>query len=164
MRFRWSWRARALLAAALAVGFIAAVPAVREPVLRAAGRTLVVDDPIAPADMIVVSLDSGGAGVLEAADLVNASRVIEDAGFSIYDDVVHGFGGGYWPPVLGRNSRAAAGIPDMRLEANMTLVVQPNVITLDETAGVQLGEMVRVTSSGCERMHAAPWGLLRIDP
>jgi hypothetical protein len=78
MHFRWSWRARVFVAVALAVAFTAAVPAVREPVLRAAGRTLIVDDPIAPADMIVVSLDSGGAGVLEAADLVKggiASRV-----------------------------------------------------------------------------------------
>jgi Xaa-Pro dipeptidase len=98
-----------------------------------------------------------------AEELVQASRVIEQAGFSIYDDVVHGFGGGYWPPVLGRNSRDPGTIPDLRLEANMTLVVQPNVITRDEQAGVQLGEMVRVTDRGFERMHAAPWGFLRID-
>ena len=97
-----------------------------------------------------------------AAELVEASRVIEAAGFSVYDDVVHGFGGGYWPPVLGRKSREPGGIPDLRLERNMTLVVQPNVITPDETAGVQLGEMVRVTDTGFERMHDAPWGFLRI--
>ena len=97
-----------------------------------------------------------------AQDLVDASGVIEAAGFSIYDDVVHGFGGGYWPPVLGRNSREPGSIPDIRLEANMTLVVQPNVITLDETAGVQLGEMVRVTAAGFERMHDVTWGFLTI--
>ena len=101
------------------------------------------------------------AGV-SAAEIVNASQVIEDAGFSIYDDVVHGFGGGYWPPVLGTKSRSAGAIPDIRLEANMTLVVQPNVITKDEKAGVQLGEMVRITETGFERMHAAPWGFLRM--
>jgi Xaa-Pro dipeptidase len=102
------------------------------------------------------------AGV-SAAEIVEASRVIEDAGFSIYDDVVHGFGGGYWPPVLGAKSRSAGAIPDIRLEANMTLVVQPNVITSDETAGVQLGELVRITDTGFARMHCAPWGFLRID-
>ena len=47
-----------------------AIPAVREPVLRAAGWALVVSEPLAPADIIVISLDSGGAAVLEAADLV----------------------------------------------------------------------------------------------
>ena len=34
--------------------------------------------------------------------------VIEDAGFTIYDDLMHGFGGGYFPPVLGSRSRPAA--------------------------------------------------------
>lgn len=45
----------------------------------------------------------------------------------------------------------------------MTLVVRPNVVTPDESAGVQVGEMVRVTDTGFERMHCAPWGFLRID-
>lgn len=102
------------------------------------------------------------AGV-SANEIVQASQVIEEAGFSIYDDVVHGFGGGYWPPVLGTKSRSAGAVPDIHLEANMTLVVQPNVITKDEKAGVQLGEMVRITETGFERMHAAPWGFLRIN-
>ena len=44
----------------------------------------------------------------------------------------------------------------------MTVVVQPNVITRDHRAGVQLGEMVRITPTGFERLHAAPWGFLRI--
>jgi uncharacterized SAM-binding protein YcdF (DUF218 family) len=44
----------------------------REPVLRAAGRALVVNEPVASADVIVVSLASGGAGALEAADLVQS--------------------------------------------------------------------------------------------
>jgi len=101
------------------------------------------------------------AGV-SAREIVEASRVIEASGFSIYDDVVHGFGGGYWPPVLGRKSREPGSIPDLRLEPNMTIVVQPNVITTDETAGVQVGEMVRITPSGFERMHHAPRGFLAI--
>ena len=42
----------------------------REPVLRAAGWALVVNEPVESADIIVVSLDSGGAGALETADLV----------------------------------------------------------------------------------------------
>jgi Xaa-Pro dipeptidase len=105
-------------------------------------------------------------GVLRAGassrEIVQASKLIEEAGFAIHDDLVHGFGGGYWPPVLGANHRDADDIPDLRLEANMTLVVQPNVITRDERAGVQLGEMVRITETGFERMHAAPCGFLRI--
>jgi hypothetical protein len=40
--------------------------------LRLAGWALVYDDPLHPADAIVVAIDSGGAGVLEAADLVRS--------------------------------------------------------------------------------------------
>jgi Xaa-Pro aminopeptidase len=102
---------------------------------------------------------SAVTAVLRAGE---ATALIEDAGFSICDDIVHGYGGGYWPPVLGTASRPAGPIPDMKLEDNMTIVVQPNVITRDRRAGVQLGEMVRITETGWERMHRAPWGLLRI--
>jgi hypothetical protein len=49
-----------------------AIVSIREPVLRAAGRALVVNEPVASADVIVVSLASGGAGALEAADLVQS--------------------------------------------------------------------------------------------
>jgi uncharacterized SAM-binding protein YcdF (DUF218 family) len=57
---------------ALAAVAVLAVGPAREPVLRAAGWALVVSEPVAPADIIVVSLDSGGAGALEAADLVQS--------------------------------------------------------------------------------------------
>jgi hypothetical protein len=61
-----------LIVLALVAGAIVAVPAVREPVLRAAGWALVVNEPVGVADIIVISLDSGGAGALEAADLVKS--------------------------------------------------------------------------------------------
>jgi len=51
---------------------------IRQPILRAAGWALVVNDPVEPADIIVVPLDADGGGVLEAADLVHegiATRV-----------------------------------------------------------------------------------------
>ncbi len=101
------------------------------------------------------------AGV-SAQEIVDATGNIEAAGFTIYDDIMHGMGGGYWQPVLGTRSRPAGPVPDIKLEANMAMVVQPNVITRDEKAGVQLGEMVRITPTGFERFHAAPWGFLRI--
>jgi len=56
--------------AAAAIAAIVAVPSIRGSVLRAAGWALVVNEPIAPADVIVVSLASGGAGAIEAADLM----------------------------------------------------------------------------------------------
>jgi hypothetical protein len=67
---------------ALAAATIVAVPSVREPVLRAAGWALVVNEPVTPADIIVVSPDSGGAGALEAADLVQSGIATRVAVFS----------------------------------------------------------------------------------
>ena len=98
-----------------------------------------------------------------AADLVDASSVIEEMGFTIYDDLVHGYGGGYLPPVLGSRSRPNLPIPDLTLEENMALVIQPNVITTDERAGVQTGELVVVTSGGHRSLHDVPRGLQRIE-
>jgi Xaa-Pro dipeptidase len=95
-------------------------------------------------------------------EIIDAAGVIEDAGFTIFDDLVHGFGGGYFPPVLGSKSRPAGPLPEMVLEENMTVVVQPNVVTKDHKAGVQMGELVRVTKDGCESLHHAPHGFLRI--
>src|SRR6266481_8430447 len=66
-----SWAAIVVVVAAAAAAIVA-MPSVREPVLRAAGWALVVNEPVAPADVIVVSPDSGGAGALEAADLVHS--------------------------------------------------------------------------------------------
>src|SRR5262245_1842559 len=93
---------------------------------------------------------------------IAAAGVIEDAGFTVFDDLLHGFGGGYFPPVLGSKSRPAGPLPHMRLEENMTVVVQPNVVTRNHKAGVQLGELVRVTKDGCESFHDTPHGFLRI--
>ena len=67
---RAKWASILAVVVTLAAAAIVAVPSVRQSVLRAAGWALVVNEPIAPADVIVLSLTSGGAGVLEAADLV----------------------------------------------------------------------------------------------
>ena len=91
-------------------------------------------------------------------EIVQAAGVIEDRGFTIYDDLMHGFGGGYLPPIVGSKSRPAGPLPDMTLAENMTVVVQPNVITRDQKAGVQVGELIRVTRNGFERLHRAPRG------
>jgi Xaa-Pro dipeptidase len=97
-----------------------------------------------------------------AAELVEASAVIGNAGFTTRDDLVHGFVGGYLPPVLGDKTRTLEEVPDFTLEEGMTIVIQPNVVTRDESAGVQTGELVEVTSGGAERLHDYERGLLRL--
>jgi Xaa-Pro dipeptidase len=95
-----------------------------------------------------------------AQDLVDASKLIDESGFTIRDDLVHGFVGGYFPPVLGTPGRELAPVPDFTFAAGMTVVVQPNVVTKDETAGVQTGELLLVAEGGPERLHAYERGFL----
>jgi Xaa-Pro aminopeptidase len=94
--------------------------------------------------------------------IIDAAGIIEEAGFTIIDDLLHGYGGGYLPPVLGSRSRPGAQIPDAPLRAGMTVVIQPNVVTADGKAGVQTGELVLVTATGIEPLHAMPRGFMRV--
>jgi Xaa-Pro aminopeptidase len=102
------------------------------------------------------------AAVLKAgampAQVIEASSVIEDAGFTIIDDLLHGYGGGYLPPVLGCKSRPAVPVPEEPFRAGQTVVIQPNVTTRDGKAGVQTGEMAVITETGIERLHSIPRG------
>lgn len=99
--------------------------------------------------------------------LAAAMDVITPAGFTAIDDLAHGFGGGYLPPVISAPGRGAPGpapaagrgYAKFTLTAGMTIVVQPNVTTSDGTAGVQTGELLLVTDQGPERLHAFPRGL-----
>lgn len=94
--------------------------------------------------------------------IIDAAGVIEQAGFTIIDDLLHGYGGGYLPPILGSQSRPSAHIPDEPFRAGMTVVIQPNVVTPDGTAGVQTGEMVLITAAGIEKIHAVPRGFVQV--
>jgi Xaa-Pro dipeptidase len=94
--------------------------------------------------------------------IIDAAGVIEEAGFTIIDDLLHGYGGGYLPPVLGCRSRPGAHVPDEPLRAGMTVVIQPNVVTPDGKAGVQTGELVHITATGIEPLHAMPRGFVRV--
>jgi Xaa-Pro dipeptidase len=106
------------------------------------------------------------AAVLKAgampAQVIEAAGVIEDAGFTIIDDLLHGYGGGYFPPILGSKSRPAGPIPQEPFEAGMTVVVQPNVVTRDGKAGVQTGELLLITTTGVERLHSFPRGFAQV--
>jgi Xaa-Pro aminopeptidase len=95
-------------------------------------------------------------------DILDAASIIGAKGFVICDDLVHGYIGGYLPPVLGTHERPSGPIPDLVLKENMAVVVQPSIVTTDGRAGVQAGECVRITADGVERLHQAPWGFRRV--
>jgi Xaa-Pro aminopeptidase len=89
-------------------------------------------------------------------DLLIGARLIEKEGFSFYDDLVHGFGGGYLPPIIGSPLRENGPLSDFELRPGMMLVIQPNVIDMDRRAGVQMGELVVITETGAETLHTIP--------
>ena len=109
-------------------------------------------------DRIIALLRPGAT----AQQVVDAAEEIDRAGFSIYDDLLHGYGGGYLPPILRTSQTAHGPVPDFQFEENMTVVVQPNVITPDERAGVQVGELIWITAEGCESLHSYPRRLVRV--
>lgn len=101
------------------------------------------------------------AGILRpgatSEDVLDAAEVIAERGFTINDGFLHGFAIGLLPPNIGTR-QAGRGIPKppFRFDENMCVVVQPNVVTPDEHAGVQLGNLFRITGNGAECLHRLP--------
>ncbi len=119
------------------------------------------------AELHTVALDAYEAltGVLRAGttvgELLDAAEVIHDAGFTIEDDLVHGYSGGYLPPILRtRRTRGATHPDDFAYPADAIVVVQPNVTTLDSRAGVQVGNSVRITPEAAISTQHAPMVLI----
>ena len=89
-------------------------------------------------------------------EVLQAADYIHQQGFTIYDDLVHGFGpGAYYPSLRTRRTSARPPQPFVFRE-NMTVVIQPNIITEDERMGIQVGELLRVTHEGVESLHTSP--------
>lgn len=86
--------------------------------------------------------------------IIAATSVIEESGFTSYDSVFHGEAGK--SPELGTRS-AAHPLEPWTLEENMVHVIQPNPITKDLTAGLQLGAAVVVKPQGGEALHNYPF-------
>jgi hypothetical protein len=72
----------------LAIACTVAIAPLRTSLLRAAGRFLVATGPLQRADVIVLSVDSDGAGVLEATDLLRAHLADRVALFADPPDAV----------------------------------------------------------------------------
>lgn len=94
-------------------------------------------------------------------EILDVASSVDRAGFTVCDDLTHGYVGGYMQPILGTRERPSAAVPDMTLAEGMTIVVQPSVMTKDAKAGVQTGELVLIKKDGIERLHRAPRGFRR---
>lgn len=86
--------------------------------------------------------------------IIAASGVIEERGLSSYDSVFHGERAK--SPELGTPS-ATHPFEAWTLLENMVHVIQPNPVTRDYTAGLQLGAAVVVKPGGGEPLHNYPF-------
>lgn len=92
--------------------------------------------------------------------ILDIAEKIHDAGFTIYDDLVHcAVGGVYTPSLRTRRTTRGAG-HHFLFEKDMVVVVQPNVVTPDHRMGVQVGDMLRVTATGVDSFHTVPREIL----
>lgn len=80
------------------------------------------------------------------------SLEIGRAGYTTVDGLVHGFGVDLLPPRVPHLLKAPEN-PAEVLEADTTLVIQPNPVTPDRRSGMQLGDMGIVTADGFEIVH-----------
>ncbi len=87
-------------------------------------------------------------------DVEEAAEVIHRLGYSIYDDLLHGVNQS--PPIIQTKTTKRHESPVITFRENMAITIQPNVITPDEKMGLQFGETVVVTKTGCERLNDFP--------
>ena len=92
-------------------------------------------------------------------DVLDAGEVVHERGLTIYDDLLHGTN--QLPPILKTRRTTHTPVKTFTFREDMVVVVQPNVVREDGRAGVQVGETVRVTKTGVERLHAYPMRFVR---
>jgi methionyl aminopeptidase len=97
-----------------------------------------------------------------ARDVADSMGAIESSEFKIYDVLVHGYGSAYRHPFIGvPESNYWPGADDgltagWTFEPGMVIVVQPNVVTRDERAGLQFGTTVLIGDDGPEVIQDYP--------
>jgi Xaa-Pro aminopeptidase len=95
-------------------------------------------------------------------DVLEAAEVIHAAGYTIFDDLLHG--ANQYPPILKTRATAhsnPSGNFDFR--SGMVVTLQPQLTTLDRRIGLQFGETIVVRSGGVERLHRYPREMIVCD-
>jgi len=96
------------------------------------------------------------------SDAIRAASVIGEAGYAIYDDLIHGYGTDYGPPLVDRSCvehwrNGTDPPPGRTIERDTAVVIKPNPITPDERMGLQLGALTIVRDDGAECLHTLPF-------
>lgn len=112
-------------------------------------------------ERIVAQLRPGAT----VADALDAAAFIAEQGLTVCDDLLHGYGMGYLPPVVRTRKTAHSGqAPEnFHFEEQMAIVVQPNVYDRESGAGVQVGNLLLITESGAEALQQYPMDVVVRD-
>ncbi|MGH2779569.1 MAG: M24 family metallopeptidase, partial [Actinomycetota bacterium] len=104
-------------------------------------------------------------------DVLTAAEIITERGYHIVDGLLHGYGIGLllpsvpgegYPTTLTRPVRIGGEKQKpFAFEKGMTVVVQPNVVTPDGRAGVQVGNLLLIAEDGTESLHNCPFEFMR---
>lgn len=103
-----------------------------------------------------------------AADVHAAMAPLIESDFKMYDVMVHGYGSGIVPPLIGtERSEYWPGGDDpitasWEFSPGEVVAVQPNVVTEDERAGMQLGTTVVVRDGPPEVLQTHPVAFERV--
>jgi Xaa-Pro aminopeptidase len=95
-------------------------------------------------------------------DILEAARFVERRGYKTLDVLIHGWGITIEPP---RADLDCAMIKreclPFTVEEGMLFVVQPHIVSGDETSGVQVGNLVSVEANGPRSLQKAPMEFFR---
>lgn len=116
-------------------------------------------------DVAKAAYDRIAAGLVPGStegDAIANGAVIGEAGYGIYDDLIHGYGTDYGPPLVDRSCvehwrNGTEPPPGRTIERGAAVVIQPNPITPDERMGLQLGALTVVRDGGAECLHSLPF-------
>jgi Xaa-Pro aminopeptidase len=116
-------------------------------------------------DVAREAYDRVAAGLVPGStegDAIRNAAVIGEAGYAIYDDLIHGYGTDYGPPLVDRScvrhwATGEEPPPGRTIERGTAVVIQPNPITPDERMGLQLGALTVVRDGGAECLHSLPF-------
>lgn len=87
-------------------------------------------------------------------EVTEATKMVTANGFRLFDSILHGEGGQN-PEIGGAGSDHSH--EAWRFEENQVMVIQPNPITADKRAGLQVGCAVRVAPGGADPLHSFPF-------
>jgi ectoine hydrolase len=95
-------------------------------------------------------------------DILDAARFVERLGYKTLDVLIHGWGITIEPP---RADLSCAMIKreclPFTVEEGMLFVIQPHIVSGDETCGVQVGNLVCIDRGGARSLQKAPMEFFR---